>query len=79
MWAEPKGAVKFLRVTGEEIEPAFLEIGVREDAFHQPLPKTMAAMRVADDDIAQVTDRGFVRDDSRESHLFLAVVNAKAK
>src|SRR5215207_9787461 len=79
MGAEGEGAIEFLGVAGEQIQAALLEVRMFEDTGHEPFAQSVAAMLFRDDHIANVSHRGFVRDDPGHADLFRRLIYAETK
>ena len=69
MGAEAELPVKLLRVPREQINAATAQLRVLENALEHPPPGPPSTMRLGDDHVAQVADRGAVRDDTGEADL----------
>src|ERR1043166_767983 len=72
--------VKSVCIRGSE-QPAAksLQIGLRNERFHQPLAQTFAAVFFDDKDVADIGERRLVCNDTGESDLLTAAVNAEAE
>src|SRR4051794_19791381 len=78
--AKPELFVKSVGVERSK-QPAAqgLKIGLFDDHFHQPFAKPTSAMFTENINVADISERRFVRNDPRESNLLFSTIQSEAK
>ena len=55
------------------------QVGVVEDALHQPFAQTVSPIIFVNEDIAKIGDNGKISDDTSHAYLLVALIQAKDK